>query len=122
VLGLLFFILRMMSNVRNASKESWKTILKPVSEVASLQGDYKDAAMQLQSDLSSALDKLANKDHQHHPLVENKDVVLQLSSRSQHATASEDEQRQRIVTRLAEENPATVAEIIQIWLNESKKS
>jgi flagellar M-ring protein FliF len=120
VLALLFFILRMINNVRNASKESWKTVLRPVGEMAALQdGQYKGAALQLQSDLSNALSHLAEKNNQ---TTENEDVVLQLSSKSQHATASEDEQRARIVSRLTEENPATVAEIIQIWLNESKKS
>jgi flagellar biosynthesis/type III secretory pathway M-ring protein FliF/YscJ len=35
---------------------------------------------------------------------------------------SEDEQRARVISRLTEENPATVAEIIQIWLKEGKKA
>lgn len=120
VLALLFFILRMINNVRNASKESWKTVLRPVGEMAALQqNDYAGPALQLQADLSTALSRLAEQNKQSD---ENKDVVVQLSSRNQPATASEDEQRARIISRLTEENPATVAEIIQIWLNEGKKS
>jgi len=56
------------------------------------------------------------------PKIENDDVVVQLRSRSQSSTTNEDEQRARILSRLTEENPATVAEIIQVWLNEGKKS
>jgi flagellar M-ring protein FliF len=125
LLALLFFVLRMITNVRNASKESWKPVLRPVGEMAALatNDSYKGAALQLQSDLSTALSRLAEKNNpQATPKTDNEDVVVQLSSRSQHATAPEDEQRARIISRLTEENPATVAEIIQIWLNEGKKS
>jgi flagellar biosynthesis/type III secretory pathway M-ring protein FliF/YscJ len=84
--------------------------------------DYKRAALQLQDDLSVALTKLAAKNTEAGtPKNENEDVVVQLNSRSQHSTVSEDEQRTRVISRMAEENPATVAEIIQIWLNEGKK-
>ncbi len=131
VLGLLTFMLVTLNNVRNASKENWKTILRPVGELAGLPDNdmYKKAAIQLQSDLSTALSQLADKEGTPGMPAgslasrsENEDVVVQLSSsRAVSATASEDEQRTRIVARLAEENPATVAEIIQIWLNEGKK-
>jgi flagellar biosynthesis/type III secretory pathway M-ring protein FliF/YscJ len=121
---LFFFILRTINNLRNASKEAWKPVLRPVSEVAGLMDDgYKGAALQLQNDLSNALTRLAEKNEQPAaPKTENEDVVVQLRSRTQSATASEDEQRSRVIARLTEENPATVAEIIQLWLNEGKKS
>ena len=44
-------------------------------------------------------------------------VELELS-RPKHPRQQETEQRVQLLTRLAEENPATVAEIIQFWLNE----
>jgi flagellar biosynthesis/type III secretory pathway M-ring protein FliF/YscJ len=48
--------------------------------------------------------------------------MLQIrNSREQAAKVHEDEQNARVISRLTEENPATVAEIIQIWLNEGKK-
>jgi flagellar M-ring protein FliF len=121
VVALLFFVLRMFSNLRNASRESWKTVLKPVGELTGSSDEYKLAAMQLQSDLSTALARLAEKNNS--PLPENKDVVL-LSAKNQNQSvpASEDEQRSRVISRLTEENPATVAEIIQIWLKEGKRS
>jgi flagellar M-ring protein FliF len=124
---LFFFILRTINNLRNASKEAWKPVLRPVAEVAALMDDgYKGAALQLQSDLSDALTRLAEKNEQQTsaPKTEKEDVVVQLRSRTQaqSATATEDDQRAMVVSRLAEENPATVAEIIQIWLNEGKRS
>jgi flagellar M-ring protein FliF len=124
VVILLFFILRTISNLRNASKEAWKPVLQPVGQVAALIDDgYKSAALQLQTDLSNALSQLAEKNEQPAaPKTENEDVVVQLRARTQSTTASEDEQRARVIARLAEENPATVAEIIQLWLSEGKKS
>ena len=124
VLALLFFILRLINNTRNASKESWRAVMKPVGEVASLtDSHYRDAAMRLQDDLSTALSRLADKEKTGTAKPDgNDDVVVQLRSRNQSAKASEDEQNARIISRRTEENPATVAEIIQIWLNEGKKS
>ena len=117
-----FFILRTINNLRNASKEAWKPVLRPVGEMAALVDEsYKGGPLQLQDDLSTALTRLAEKNEQFAaPKPENEEVVVQLRSRTQ--TASEDEQRARIISRLTEENPATVAEIIQLWLSEGKKS
>ena len=127
VLALLFLILRMINNTRNASKESWKAVLRPVGEVASLPGEnYKEAASRLQDDLSTALSRLAEKEGTASPsatsTTSDADVVVQLRSKTQTTKAVEDDQNARIISRLTEENPATVAEIIQIWLNEGSKS
>ena len=127
VLALLFFILRMINNTRNASKDSWRTVLRPVGELSAMSDtDYKTAALKLQDDLSHALSRLAEKEKTISPRAAGAtggdDSVVQLRSRNQTAKALEDEQNSRIISRLTEENPATVAEIIQIWLNESKKS
>jgi flagellar M-ring protein FliF len=123
---LFFFILRTINNLRNASKEAWKPVLRPVSEMAALIDDgNKTAALQLQNDLSETFDRIADQNEQlpAAPKPEgHEDVVVQLRSRTQTATASEDDQRARVIARLTEENPATVAEIIQLWLNEGNKS
>ncbi len=134
VLALLFFILRMINNTRNASKESWRAVLRPVGDVAALTTDsqYKEAALKLQDDLSHALSRLAEKEKtgggststpaSTRPAeVSAEDVIVQLRSKGQTAKALEDDQNARVISRLTEENPATVAEIIQIWLNEGKK-
>ncbi len=128
VLALLFIILRMINNVRNASKESWKTVLRPVGEMAALQEAYAGPAFQQPvGSMAPALTAAtAPGGSQPQPASapkpeNNEDVVVQLTSRVHSHAATEDEQRARIISRLTEENPATVAEIIQIWLNEGKK-
>ncbi len=121
VLTLLFFILRLINNTRNASKDSWRAVMRPVGEMGSLtDSQYKTAALKLQDDLSTALARLADKERPGTGKSDNEDVVVQLRSKSQPAHVSEDEQNARIISRLTEENPATVAEIIQIWLNEGE--
>lgn len=125
VLAILFFVLRMINNLRNASKESWKTILRPVGEMAALQNAYSGPSLTQHSSgaLPAALSALsANNQLTAAAKSSSEDVVVQITSRTQTATAAEDEQRARVIARLTEENPATVAEIIQIWLNEGKKS
>ncbi len=126
ILALLFFVLRMINNTRKATKENWKAVLRPVGEMAAMTDEnYKDAATRLQSDLSTALSRLADKETSGGTGAaksENEDVVVQLRSRNQSAKSVEDDQNAKIISRLTEENPATVAEIIQIWLNEGKKS
>lgn len=123
LLGLFFLVFRMLNNLRNASKESWKPILRPVGEMVALQNPYAGTALPQASDAAApALPAQSATEPAPAPKSEHDDVVVQLRSRSQSASASEDEQRARIVSRLTEENPATVAEIIQLWLNEGKKS
>ena len=126
VLALLFYVLRLINNTRKASKDSWMTVMRPVGEVASLtDSHYKDAAMKLQDDLSVALSRLADKEKTGSPrssAVDTNEVIAQLRAKGQQSARSvEDEQNSRIISRLTEENPATVAEIIQIWLNEGQK-
>lgn len=125
VLALLFYVLRLINNTRKASKDSWMTVMRPVGEVASLtDSHYKDAAMKLQDDLSVALSRLADKEKTGSPrssAVDTNEVIAQLRAKGQQSARSvEDEQNSRIISRLTE-NPATVAEIIQIWLNEGQK-
>ena len=120
VLALLFVILRMINNVRNASKESWKTVLRPVSEMAALENrGGRPALQQPVSGLSLPAQSLNRQIAT--AIKENEDVVVHVSPKARKANATEDEQNAKVISRLAEENPATVAEIIQIWLNESKK-
>lgn len=123
VLAILFVILRMINNVRNASKESWKTVLRPVGEMTALQGaGTKTALQQPPTSGTLPLPDQSLSDQVVAAIKENEDIVVQVNSRNRSSTMSEDEQNAKVIARLAEENPATVAEIIQIWLNEGKKS
>ena len=48
------------------------------------------------------------------------DLAKLVASKKQQQTP-EEEQMQRILSRMAEDNPAAVAEIIQMWLGEDKR-
>jgi flagellar M-ring protein FliF len=125
LLALFFLIFRMLNNLRNASQESWKPVLRPVSEMVALQNPYAGNVLPQTPDANLPAIAAQSADVQTQtpaPKAENEDVIVQLRSRSQSSTANEDDQRSRIISRLTEENPATVAEIIQVWLNEGKKS
>jgi flagellar M-ring protein FliF len=128
VLALLFFILRMINNTRNASKESWRAVLRPVGEMTPLNSlpvtpqTAAAATPKLQSELTQTLSLLAEKEAAS-ASKPSEDVVVEVGrSKGQSSSAFEDEQNARIITRLTDENPATVAEIIQLWLHESKNS
>lgn len=138
MLGMLFIALRYINNLRNASKETWKTVMLPVSQMAALQTAPQTAGigtgmsqpaleqrlspLDARSSLPNALAAAMTAQQQNaasHDDVE--DIVLQVNARRDAASATEDEQNARIIERLTEDNPATIAEIIQIWLNEGRK-
>ena len=48
------------------------------------------------------------------------DLSKLVEAKAQVQTA-EEEQMQRVVARIADENPASVAEIIQLWLSEDRE-
>lgn len=142
MLGMLFIALRYINNLRNASKETWKTVMLPVSQMAALQGapqpqaafetpsaqpaltTQSPVAEARPSSLPDALAAAISAQQQNAAAVQDdgvEDIVLQVNARRDAASATEDEQNARIIERLTEDNPATIAEIIQIWLNEGKK-
>ncbi|MCX8024597.1 MAG: hypothetical protein N3A60_05300, partial [Thermanaerothrix sp.] len=116
-----FYLQRVFKNLRMASSEAWITIMKPVSEAALPAGNAvtaPSARPTLSENLASVMGMLE----------QNQQAALQAGNlpegsagRSKPRTSQEDEQLQKALARLAEESPATVAEVIQIWLNESGK-
>lgn len=113
---LIGFFSKMIGNLRSSSREAWKPIMLPAKEMALQPGL---ARAQVGPGMSSpGLHKNATNTG----LAKNEGVSVEINSRYTAAQNAEDEQRTKIITRLAEENPATVAEIIQIWLTEDSKS
>jgi flagellar M-ring protein FliF len=106
--ALLWYIQRLLSNLRLASSEAWTPIMKTVSEVA--LPEPKPAAAQAAVHLQAA-HMPAPTHHLPEPKFEFEIPAL----------SKEDEQLQRMVAHLAEENPSSIAEIIQLWLNEDEK-
>jgi flagellar M-ring protein FliF len=121
LLALFFLIFRSINNLRAASQQSWTPVLRPVGEMMALQSPRQGNALPQTAGMNIPSLAAPMNEQAPAPKPEIQDVVVQLRSRSQSATATEDEQRAHIISRLSEESPATVAEIIQVWLNEGKK-
>ncbi|MDD5369954.1 MAG: flagellar basal-body MS-ring/collar protein FliF [Anaerolineaceae bacterium] len=99
VLGiLLVFISRQLKNLRAQASNEWVTVMKPVSEAATLPGMEASSASGQNS------------------LPQSGKPAFSLPAPA--AVDPKDEQMQRVLSRMADENPASVAEIIQLWLNE----
>lgn len=121
-------IVVMLNNVRKATKSTWTPIMKPVSELATAA---QPSAGNMQQVISPSVSAAAYKNAQNPapdvasaptppppPQVQAPQPVVHQTRQAN----PEDEQRAKIIARLSEENPATVAEIIQIWLNEDEKN
>jgi flagellar M-ring protein FliF len=111
VIILFVFFQRSMRNLRRASREAWKPILQPVSQLA-LDSAGMGVAQKLAAGMQASQQLSAGKSGKD----EDADVRVEISSR--HPQRSQEElQRATIIKKLAEENPASVAEVIQVWLN-----
>jgi flagellar M-ring protein FliF len=97
--AILIFISRSLKQLRNQASEAWVPVMKTVSDAALGAGSTR-----------SMIDSGGT------PI--SKTEVEKLLSVPQPAINPEEEQMQRALNRMAEESPASVAEIIQIWLNE----
>jgi flagellar biosynthesis/type III secretory pathway M-ring protein FliF/YscJ len=126
--ALLWYVQRLLSNLRLTSSDSWKPVLRPVSEMA-LAGagggqsgiltpgmaqqlaQLEQAAIgagQLQSDGSQSL-PIAQTVARRMPKVEMPSVSPEL------------EQLQKVVDSMADDDPSSLAEAIQLWLGEDEK-
>ncbi len=108
--ALLFYVQRLLKNLRMASADAWVPVMKPLAEAA-LTGPAPslmsaDAGLSSMPPLQAAVPEPA-------PRLEQ---IMK-----PHKTNPEDEQLQKALTRLTEDNPASVAEIIQMWLTEDER-
>lgn len=106
---LLFYIQRLLKNVRLASADAWVPIMKPISETAALNSTHLPPMI-------GASSPAANPSAASSQIVPRPEPVIKPTP-----THPEDEQMAKVLTRMTEENPASVAEIIQLWLSEDEK-
>jgi flagellar M-ring protein FliF len=105
LVALLWYVQRLLAKLRLASTQAWTPVLRPVAQVALPEKGVS---------LSGYSAQLAEPEAAApHPPERSAMVEVKVPT-------PEEEKMQRTVTRLAEENPASVAEIIQLWLNEDK--
>lgn len=118
---LLFYVQRLLRNLKVSSSEAWVPVMKPLSEAAlsgpagsPIPGDNREAMLQagLKSNQPAATMTPT-------PGFETAPRLEQVMK--QHKANPEDEQLQKALTKVTEENPASVAEIIQMWLAEDEK-
>lgn len=112
VILLLWYISRLFKNLRLATNENWSVVMRPVTE-ASLGGGISAANLlqniQQPAQIPSQADTNA--------------ALTEVVTRTKAPTRSpEDEQIQKALANVTEQNPATVADIIQMWLSEDEKN
>lgn len=115
VLGFLFwYVSRLFKNLKLASVEVWTPVLRPVSDMGSLPISQSS---QMLPPMEAPIEEI--------PIAPPPPVVLPPppppKKKQEVIQTPEEEQMQKVVARLADDNPASVAEIIQLWLNEDKQ-
>lgn len=107
-----------LKRLRMKTVEVWRPVMKPVSELTQPQPAYITSRSELDALSAAVAQQPAPAPH---PKKSDEQLMAEINSRAVNQSYPEDEQKARIVQRLTEENPTTVAEIIQIWLNEDEK-
>jgi len=114
--GLFWYISRLLKNLKVASIDVWEPVLKAAPELAAPQtaGGLElasGAASQKPAGLSAAA------------AAKSSNLLQEASAKFQpKVTSAEEQKMQQLITRLAEDNPASVADVIQMWVNQDKKN
>jgi len=117
LLGALFwYISRLLKNLKVASIGVWDPILKPAGEFAGstfggLELSASTSGQKPVPGLSAAT------------AAKSSNLLQEATARiSPKVTSMEEQKMQALISRLAEDNPASVAEVIQMWMNQDKKN
>lgn len=113
---LLWYIMRLFRNLRLATSDSWTMVMKPVTELSA-----PSPVSSFPSAFSGGLSSSALPAESAEPQSSKEPQKPAEYTHRAPVVYPEDEQRQRVISRLTEENPASVAEIIQLWLTEDDK-
>ncbi len=125
VLALLWYVQRLLANLRLASTEAWTPVMKPVSELGlptpgirpQIQGGMSSSAAQLESSIAGkAGAQIEGEIRQKAQAAMKPMPKIELPSIS-----PEYEQLQKTIEGIAEDDPASLAEAIQLWLGEDEK-
>jgi flagellar M-ring protein FliF len=112
---LLGLVLRAIGQMHKASLAAWQPVLMPVQEMALAAGAAARSVPQISAPSAGMPQGLAATATR---MIEENAA----SEQSRHTTANvEDEYRSKLIKKLTEENPSTVAEVIQAWLGEDGK-
>ena len=113
---LLGLVLRTLSQMHKASQAAWQPVLMPVQEMALAAGAMERPAQVGAPELAPALPQ---------GLAATASRMIEENAASEQnrrqPSSVEDEYRSKVLKKLTEENPSTVAEVIQAWLGEDNK-
>jgi len=114
--ALLWYIQRLLSNLRLRTTESWSPVLQPASEMAIPSAGM---ATQLPREEGNERDQLPVMEARatEEKSVELPKIEMPPPPPRQEQTAEERMLQERIA-QMAEENPASIADIIHLWLSE----
>jgi flagellar M-ring protein FliF len=101
---LLLYVQKLLKNLKLASNDAWVPVMKNVSDNAL-------KAPQMAPMISPTIPV---------PQMATIAPAVEIAAPKQ-KISPEDEQMQKVMTRLSEDSPASVAEIIQLWLAEDEK-
>jgi flagellar M-ring protein FliF len=129
LLLLLWYVQRLLKNLRLASSREWAPVLQTVPDLALAGGQPAGGSTALPSAAPEGLSipqleqTLAKAFANHQPLPEpaKPAVTYQLPKMEQTAFSEEYRQLQDYIDDLADQDASTLAEIIQIWLNEDER-
>lgn len=102
---LLLYVQRLLKNLKLASNDAWVPVMKNVSDNAL-------TAPTMTPMISPTIPV---------PQMTTIAPAVEYTPPPRPSLSAEDEQMQKVMTRLSEDSPASVAEIIQLWLAEDEK-
>ena len=115
-----WYIARLLKNLKMASVEVWTPVLQPVSQMSGFGGDEEQILFvrEEKKEEEKVEEPMPEEKKEEKPKI---DIEKMVKKRVQ-VPSAEEEQMIRLVNRVAEENPASIAEIIQMWLSQDKKN
>jgi flagellar M-ring protein FliF len=121
LLMVFWYISRLLKNLKMASVEVWTPVLQPVSQISSFSAEPERIMFTHESQTGEAKqekteEKLPEKKEEKQPKIDIEKIVKEKIQ----VPTPEEEQMTRLVNRVAEENPASIAEIIQMWLSQDR--
>lgn len=119
VIALLWYIQRLLNNLRQASAEAWQPLLMPAAALAAAAAGTTGelAAGAAGAAGTPALGGAAGLPGAEIPAL---DAPLDIPAPEPQRSAA-DEQVEKMLVRMAEESPSTIAEVIRLWLSEDEK-
>lgn len=113
--ALFWYISRLLKNLKVASIDVWEPVLKPAGELA-MPASVGGLELPVSSPEQKAASGLT-------AAAKTGNLLQEATARiTQKVTSAEEQKMQALIARLAEDNPASVADVIQMWLNQDKKN